>query len=132
VGSPTTVNTPQIASIGLPIIGTTGWRIGASNLVPLGAPNNFFCGLALGFSSFPFGYTIPNAPATALGYVLPVIASQIGFADASGTASWAFNLPQDNGLLGTLISAQVIDFDPFLPALVPIGLSGGMDSIVGK
>ncbi len=130
--SPTTSGTPTIFSDGLPIVGTTGWRIGASGMVPAGAPNSAFAGIVLGFSSFPLGYPIPGAPATVQAYVLPIVASNIGFADPTGTVGWNFGLPPDTGLVGVTIVSQIVDFDPLLGASLPIGSSQAIEARIGN
>ncbi len=130
--SPTTSGTPAIYSDGLPIVGTSGWAIGATGLVPAGAPNSAFAGIVIGFSSFPLGYPIPNTPPTVQAYVLPIITSSIGFADQTGNASWTFPLPQNSAFIGVSIVAQVVDYDPALPAIIPIGSSQAIEAIIGQ
>jgi hypothetical protein len=130
--SPTTVGTPTIFSEGFPILGTTGWKVGATGMVPQGAPNYSFCGVVFGFSSFPFGYPLPGTPPTALAYVLPILSSAVGFADATGTVSWTLPLPYDPSLTGLSIVSQVVDFDPFLGFPAPIGTSQAMDAVIGN
>jgi hypothetical protein len=130
--SPTTAGTPSIFSDGLPILGTTGWRLGATGMVPAGAPNHSFCGLVLGFSSFPLGYPLPGTPPTVLAYVLPILASNVGFADATGTVSWGLSLPQNPALTGLTIVGQVVDFDFALPFAAPIGTSQAIEARLGN
>ena len=130
--SPMGLNSATIYSDGLPIVGTTGWAIGATGLVPAGAPNAAFSGIVIGFSSFPFGYPIPNAPATVQAYVLPIVSSSVGFADQSGNASWTFPLPANSAFIGVSIVAQVVDYDPLVPAIIPIGSSQAIEAVIGQ
>ncbi len=129
--SPTTVGTPNIDCNGFAIVGSTGFAITASGMVPFGAPNGAFCGVAIGFSTFGPGFPIGGAPPTAFGYLLPVVASSIGFANASGNVSFPFPLPLDTGYLGIALATQVIDFDLALPFATPIGLSRAMETVIG-
>ena len=130
--SPTTAGTPSIYSDGLPILGTTGWRLGATGMVPAGAPNYGFCGLVLGFSSFPLGYPLPGTAPGLLAYVLPILASNVGFADATGTVSWPLSLPQNPALTGLTIVGQVVDFDFALPYAAPVGTSQAIEARLGN
>ncbi|MBM4061186.1 MAG: lamin tail domain-containing protein [Planctomycetes bacterium] len=130
-GSPTTIGTPAIDSDGLAIVGSTGFAIKGSGMVPFGAPNGAFCGIVYGFSYFGPGYPIPGAPPTALGYVLPVLVSAISFAGPSGNVAFPFPLPPDYTLAGVPLVSQLIDFDLALPYGIPVGLSQGMETVIG-
>jgi hypothetical protein len=130
--SPTTMGTPTIDCDGLAIVGSNGFAITASGMVPFGSPNGAFCGLAMGFSSFPAGFPIGGAPPTAFGYVLPVAGSAIGFADPAGNVRFPFSLPADFGFLGFTLVSQIIDFDTNLPYGTPIGLSRALETTIGN
>ena len=131
-GSPTTVATPAIDTNGLAIVGSAGFAITGAGLVPQGAPGYAFCGLAVGFSSFPTGYPIAGAPSTVNGYVLPIVASLLGSADATGEVSFPLPLPQNNGLIGVLLSCQLGDLDLAMPFATPVGTSQGMEIVIGN
>ncbi len=130
--SPTTVGSPDISSNGLAIVGSTGFGIRGLGMVPSGLPNSAFCGLAIGFSPFAPGFPIGGAPATAFGYILPVVASSIGFANGQGEVNFAFPLPANTGFLGVPLVTQLIDFDLAMPFGTPIGLSRGMVNVIGN
>lgn len=131
-GSPTSAGTPTIDADGLAIPGSNSFAFLGGNLKPQGSLGYAFCGLVVGFSSFAPGFPIPGAPPTALGYVLPIQASAIGFADANGNVRFAFPIPCNVGYLGISLVTQIADFDFSLPNALPIGTSRGMEMIVGQ
>lgn len=130
--SPTTVGTPAIDTDGLLIAGTTGFAITGSNLVPTGAPGYAFCGVALSFTSFPAGIPIPGAPATALAYVVPVLNTVIGFADANGNVRFPISLPPTTAYNGVPFVSQIVDFDFAMPNPTKVGLTRGMQTGIGQ
>lgn len=130
-GSPTSVSTPQIETRGFPIPGTSTFAFLGKSMVPATNPGYAFCGLVLGFQTVPPGFAIPGAPATALGYIVPV-ASVAGFADAAGNVTFPFPMPVNANFLGTQLGSQLVDFDLSLPAGLPIGVSRGMVVTVGN
>jgi hypothetical protein len=134
VGTPsaTTVATPIIGTNGFAIPGTVGFAITGTGLVPAGSPNSMFCGLAIGFSTFAPGFPLPGAPPTAFGYVLPVAATLIGFANPSGQVSFAFPIPATTAFNGISLATQIVDFDAFLPFGLPIGVTSGMETVIGS
>lgn len=129
--SPTSVGTPDIAPLGLPISGSTGFGIQASNLVPQGSPNQGICVGFLGFLAIPSGYPIAGAPSTAMGYLV-FSASMLRFADAQGQASWNLPLPANAALNGLSVNFQAADMDLSLPFALPIGTSQAMTFQIGN
>ena len=129
--SPTTVATPSIDSNGLAILGSTGFAITGSGLVPFGAPNYGFCGLVVGFGTFPSGFPIGGAPATAMGFVFP-IASSLGFANPSGEVSFPFGIPSNPAFLGTSLGTQLVDLDFAMTFATQIGTSRAMETTIGN
>lgn len=130
-GSPTSAGTPAIAPVGLPILGSTGFGIGGSSLVPAGSPNQGICVLFLGLLPIPQGYPIPGAPASVRGYLINDV-SLLGFAGAGGTKSWLLPIPANNNLAGLTLNSQLFDFDLSLPAALPVGSSQAMAFTLGR
>ncbi|GAB4137675.1 MAG: hypothetical protein Fur0037_02970 [Planctomycetota bacterium] len=124
-GSPTSAGTPAISPIGLPILGSAGFGIQGSSLVPLGSPFQGPCFLFLGLQAIPTGFPIPGAPTTALGYLINNV-TLVNFADATGNARWPLGIPANAGLAGLSLHGQIMDFDTSIPMPLPIGMSNAM------
>jgi hypothetical protein len=125
-GSPSSIGTPTI-SAPAPIIGDSAFAITVSGLIPGGAP---FAGIVLDTGTSLPGIPIPGAPPSALLYVSPTIVT-IGFADASGNASFGIPLPCNQALMGKSLLAQGFDWDATLGFSLPVAMSPALILTLG-
>lgn len=126
-GSPTSVGIPNLGSSGGdPVVGNAGFTVTASNLVP-----NMLGVLLLALGNTVPGYAVPGAPPTVLGYVVPQTQSLL-FGDVGGNATVPLPLPPLNALAGLPLALQLVDLDPTLPFVLPIGTSPAMQIVVGN
>lgn len=126
-GSPSSIGTPVIAASTNPVLGDATFAINASGLNPGGNP---FAGIVLDLGQPLPGIQIPGAPAGALLYANPTVIN-LGFADGSGNATFALPLPCKPSAMGSIIVAQVFDWDAALPNAIPVGLSAGLSLTLG-
>lgn len=126
-GSPTNFGQPAIStSGGLPILGSSTFRIDASGMIPNGIGL-----LAVDLGVLLPGIPIPGAQPGLLLYAAPTVIGTVGNT-AGGTASQLFPLPPINALVGTPLAAQFFDLDLTLPYGLPFGSSPGLQITVGN
>ncbi len=125
-GAPTSVGTPQIATMGPPSIGHQGWGIRLSGLMPSQVSVLFLGSRAV--TPFPLE-SIGGQPGSML-EVTPLLALPIG-SDSTGAAALPIRLPCSLPWIGVPMSWQAFDPDPSLPYALPFGNSAGMETTFG-
>jgi len=119
---------PQIDANGLPIVGSTGFAIKGSSLVPSG-----FNYLAISLNPFAPGFQIPSAPPGAFAFLLSIDFEFFLFSDGSGNASQTIPIPPNLAFVGTPFDTQMASFDPGLLAYaLPIGITQPMLMTLGN
>ncbi len=127
-GSPLANNTiPVLDTDGLPILGSTGFRLNGSGLVP-----NGFAYLVLGINLIPGGFQVPGAPLGANIYMFPFDFEFYQFPNGAGQTSQLLPVPNDTNLLGLPFAAELACFDFALGAYsLPIAVAQPLLMTIG-
>jgi Lamin Tail Domain len=125
--SPTSFGTPNIGIAGgNPDIGNANFALTSGGMIPGGVSI-----VALDLGVLLPGIPVPGAQPALLVYAAPTFTATV-LNDLTGNASFAFPIPANNSLLGTVLAAQYFDVDPTLPFALPFGSSRGAQLAIGN
>lgn len=125
-GSPTSVGTPQIATVGQPQVGNAAFQITGAGMIPGGISL-----LALDVGALLPGVPVPGAQPSLLLYASPTFVGAV-LNTPGGTSTFPFPVPPVNVLAGTNVAAQWFDLDVALPFALPFGSSRGCQLLLGN